>query len=162
MRLLATTFVVAAALAATPAHAQSGWGMSEPISGHVGELSQLSPAHRYWETCKSGDAEAVTRACGRLIGARVSRLHTAAAHYFRSIALETLGDNEQSLRDLRRAYSIFAFAVDENADDPNALYGRGLTLIRLGHQADGETDIARARVLSRDDGGAGRFFATPN
>lgn len=161
MRLLATAFV-AAALVGTPAHAQSGWGMSEPISGHVGELSQLSPAHRYWETCRSGDAEAVTRACGRLIGARVSRLHTASAHYFRSIALETLGNSEQSLRDLRRAYSIFALAVDENADDPNALYGRGLTLIRLGHPADGEADIARANSISGDEGGAGRFFATPN
>lgn len=161
MRLLAAVFV-AAALMVAPAHAQSGWGMSEPISGHVGELSQLSPAHRYWQTCRSGDPEAVTRACGRLIGARVSRLHTASAHYFRSIALETLGHGEQSLRDLRRAYSIFALAVDENADDANALYGRGLTLIRLGHQADGEADIARANAMSGDVNGAGRFFATPN
>lgn len=162
MRLLAAAFVAAAALVATPASAQSGWGMSEPISGHVGELSQLSPTHRYWETCRSGDAQVVPRACGRLIGARVSRLHTASAHYFRSIALETLGDSEESLRDLRRAYSIFALAVDENANDANALYGRGLTLIRLGHQADGEADITRANSLSPDERGAGRFFATPN
>ncbi len=160
MRLLAICFT-AAALIATPVHAQSGWGMSEPIGGHVGELSQLNPTHRYWQTCRSGNAEAVTRACGRLIGARVSRLHTASAHYFRSIALETLGHSEQSLRDLRRAYSIFALAVDENADDPNALYGRGLTLIRLGHRADGEADIARANRMSGDENG-GRFFATPN
>ncbi len=156
MRLLAAAFIAAAALAATPAHAQSGWGMSEPTSGQVGELSQLSPAHRYWDICRSGAPDAVARACGRLIGARVSRLHTASAHYFRSIALETLGDSDQALHDLRRAYTIFAFAVDEDADDPNALYGRGLTLIRLGHAADGEADIARATTLS--EGGAGRFF----
>jgi hypothetical protein len=80
MRLLAAAFVVAAALVAAPAQAQSGWGMSEPIDGNVGELSPLSPAHRYWDTCRSGEAHAVARACGRLIGARVSRLHTASAH----------------------------------------------------------------------------------
>ena len=157
MRLFAAFIIAAAAaLAATPAYAQSGWGMSEPVAGRVGELSPLSPTHRYWDACRSNDVEAAARACGRVIGARVSRVHTGSAHYFRAIALASLGDSEEALRDLRRAYGIFAQTLDAEEDNANALYGRGLTLIRMGYGADGEADIARAVALS--GGRAGQFF----
>jgi tetratricopeptide (TPR) repeat protein len=156
MRTFAAFIIAAAALAATPAYAQSGWGMSEPVGGNVGELSPLSPTHRYWDVCRSDDANAAAHACGRVIGARVSRLHTGSAHYFRAVALEALGDSEQALRDLRLAYGVFAHALDANENDANALYGRGLTLIRLGYAADGEADIARAAALS--EGRARQFF----
>jgi tetratricopeptide (TPR) repeat protein len=156
MRPFAAFIIAAAALAATPAYAQSGWGMSEPIAGHVGELSPLSPTHRYWDACRSDDVEAAAHACGRVIGARVSRLHTGSAHYFRALALASLGDSERALRDLRRAYGIFAQALDADENNANALYGRGLTLIRMGYPADGEADIARATALS--EGRASQFF----
>ena len=106
MRLLAVAATLAATLIATPALAQSGPGMSTPPTRSIGELSQLSPTHRYWEICLTGAGEEAVRACGRVIGARVSRLHTATAHYFRSVALTSMGRDQRALRDLRRAFPV--------------------------------------------------------
>ncbi|MGD9979027.1 MAG: hypothetical protein AB7H66_12430 [Hyphomonadaceae bacterium] len=157
MRLLAAAFALAATLASAPAaSAQAGWGMSEPERGHVGELSPLSPTHRYWRACLGEDIEAAVHGCGRVIGARVSREHTAAAHYFRSVALQSFGDDEHALRDLRRAYYSFVDILRGEETNALALYGRGLSLIRMGHRGDGEADIARAIALS--EGRAGQFF----
>lgn len=130
--------------------------MSEPVAGHVGELSRLSPTHRYWEACRGDDVEAAVRGCGRIIGARISREHTAAAHYFRSIALGSLGENQRALRDLRRAYYSFVDIVFEEERNALALYGRGLSLVRLGHEAEGRADMERAVAMS--DGRASQFF----
>lgn len=157
MRMFASAVLLAAALAAPPAMAQSGWGMSEPVGGHVGELSPLSPTHRYWAACLSDDPDAAIQACGRMIGARVSSLHTAAAHYFRSVALQSSGDEERALRDLRRAYYSFNDMLrGRDEEDALALYGRGLSLVRMGRQAEGEADMARAIAIS--EGEAGEFF----
>lgn len=143
MRLLAA-LTVAATLAASPAFAQAGPGMSDPQVRSHGELSQLSPTHRYWEICLGGNAEAAVRACGRVIGARVSRMHTATAHYFRSIALASLGESDRSTRDLRRAYYSYVDLLSDEDDNALARYGRGLSLIRMGRQEEGEQEMARA------------------
>ncbi|ANP46032.1 hypothetical protein [Candidatus Viadribacter manganicus] len=156
MRLLAVAAILAATLIATPALAQSGPGMSTPPTRSIGELSQLSPTHRYWEICLTGAGEEAVRACGRVIGARVSRLHTATAHYFRSVALTSMGRDERALRDLRRAYFSYVDLLFEEEDNALARYGRGLSLIRLGREAEGEEDITRARETS--EGRAGEFF----
>jgi hypothetical protein len=157
MRWFASAVLLAAALAAPPAMAQSGWGMSAPAGAHVGELSPLSPTHRYWEACLGDDADAAVHACGRIIGARVSGLHTAAAHYFRSVALQSAGEPARAQRDLRRAYYSFNDMLrGRQEEDALALYGRGLSLVRMGHQAEGEADIARAVAIS--EGEAGEFF----
>ncbi|MEQ1817826.1 MAG: hypothetical protein ABL871_04385 [Terricaulis sp.] len=154
MRLFAA-LAIAATLAA-PAAAQSGPGMSNPPARTMGELSQLSPTHRYWEICQGDDAEAAVRACGRMIGARVSRMHTATAHYFRSIALQSLGHDERALRDLRRAYYSYVDLLQDEDDNAVARYGRGLSLIRMGRQAEGEAELQRAAAVS--DGHASEFF----
>ena len=156
MRLLAVATALAATLAATPALAQAGPGMSNPETGTSTPLSQLSPTHRYWQSCLTGDGEAAVRACGRIIGARVSRMHTATAHYFRSIALQSIGENERALRDLRRAYFAFGDLVFENETNAIARYGRGLSLMRMGHQEEAEQEIARATANS--EGEASHFF----
>lgn len=157
MRLFASALVLAAAvLAAPPAMAQSGWGMSAPVRGHVGELSPLSPTHRYWAACLGEGGDAAVHACGRVIGARVSRIHTASAHYFRSVALSAAGDDERALRDLRRAYYTFTDIVRADDRDALALYGRGLSLVQMGHRAEGEADMARAVAIS--EGEVGQFF----
>lgn len=158
MRLFASALVLAVAILAAPsATAQSGWGMSAPIRGYVGEpLSPLSPVHRYWAACVGESGEVAVRACGRVIGARVSRIHTASAHYFRSVSLSAAGEDERALRDLRRAYYTFTDIVRANDRDALALYGRGLSLVQMGHQTEGEADMARAAALS--EGEAGQFF----
>lgn len=157
MRLLASAVLLAAYLTVPPALAQSGWGMSQPAGAHLGELSQLSPVHRYWEACLGEDADAAIHGCGRVIGARVSGLHTAAAHYFRSVALQASGEHERAQRDLRRAYYSFSDMLrGRGAGDALALYGRGLSLVRMGHEAEGEADIARAIAIS--EGEAEEFF----
>lgn len=156
MRLLAAAAAIAATLAVSPAFAQSGPGMSSPPTGTAGNLNQLSPTHRYWETCLSGEAQAAVRACGRVIGARVSRVHTATAHYFRSVAYKSLGRDDRALRDLRRAYLTFGDLVFENEGNAVARYGRGLSLVRMGHQEEGEQEMARAVATS--DGEASHFF----
>lgn len=156
MRLFGSAVLLAAALAASPASAQSGWGMSEPVGGHVGELSPLSPTHRYWANCLGEDSEAAIHACGRIIGARVSGLHTAAAHYFRSVALQSAGEEQRALRDLRRAYYSFNDMLGRREADALALYGRGLSLVRMGYASEGEADIARAIAMS--EGEAAEFF----
>ncbi|MEZ5955713.1 MAG: hypothetical protein R3C27_00665 [Hyphomonadaceae bacterium] len=156
MRLLAATVILAATLAATPAFAQAGHGMSNPTTGATTSLSQLSPTHRYWESCLTSEGETAVRACGRVIGARVSRMHTATAHYFRSIALHSLGQDERALRDLRRAYFTFGDLVFENENNATARYGRGLSLQRLGHHQEAEQELARATISS--NGEASHFF----
>lgn len=156
MRLFAVATALAAILATTPALAQAGLGMSNPQTGVMTPLSQLSPTHRYWQSCLTGDAQSAARACGRVIGARVSRLHTATAHYFRSIAFTSLGEDERALRDLRRAYFAFGDLISENEGNSVARYGRGLSLQRMGHQQEAEQEIARAITIS--DGEAGHFF----
>jgi hypothetical protein len=122
--------------------------MSDPTRT-IGELSQLSPTHRYWEVCRGDDAEAAVRACGRMIGARVSRMHTATAHYFRSVAFASLGQNDRATRDLRRAYFTYVDLLFEEENNALARYGRGLSLVRMGRQEEGEQEIARA--VSADD-----------
>lgn len=156
MRLPAAAAAIAATLAVTPAFAQAGHGMSDPPTRGAGELSQLSPTHRYWQACLGHDPEVVVRACGRVIGARVSRMHTAAAHYFRSIALQSLGEDERALRDLRRAYFTFGDLVFENENNAVARYGRGLSLQRMGHQQEAEQEMARA--IANSEGQASHFF----
>ncbi|MBX3428348.1 MAG: hypothetical protein KF779_02070 [Hyphomonadaceae bacterium] len=155
MRLLAALAVAAMLVVAGPVAAQSGPGMSDSTRT-LGELSQLSPTHRYWETCRSEDAEAAVRACGRMIGARVSRMHTATAHYFRSIALKSLGQDDRALRDLRHAYYSYVDILNDEQDNAVARYGRGLSLIRMGRESEGEAEIARATAVS--EGHAADFF----
>jgi len=130
--------------------------MSQPVGAHVGELGQLSPTHRYWQACLSAEAATALHGCGRIIGARVSREHTAAAHYFRSIALASLGEDRRALRDLRRAYFSFVDILFEDDANALALYGRGLSLVRMGHEAEGRADMAAALAISQ--GRAERFF----
>lgn len=156
MRLFAAAVTLAATLAATPAFAQAGHGMSDPPEREIGALSQLSPTHRYWQTCRGDDPRAAVRACGRVIGARVSRMHTAAAHYFRSIAHSALGQEERALRDLRRAYLSFGDLVFENENNAVARYGRGLSLMRLGHHQEAEQEMTRA--IANSEGEASHFF----
>jgi tetratricopeptide (TPR) repeat protein len=157
VRLLAAVIASTATLALAPAaSAQAGWGMSEPAAGQVGELSRLSPVHRYWEACLTGEAETAVHGCGRVIGARISREHTATAHYFRSIAYRSLGEDRRALRDLRRAYFSFYDIVFEEERNALALYGKGLSLIRMGHEAEGQADLDRAIAMS--DGRVSQFF----
>jgi len=156
VRLLAAAVIFAATLAAAPASAQSGFGMSDPATRDINGLSQLSPTHRYWQTCLGDDPDAAVRACGRVIGARVSRTHTATAHYFRSIALHSLGQDDRAIRDLRRAYFSFGDLVFENEDNAIARYGRGLSLHRMGHSEEGDAEMARATAAS--NGEARSFF----
>jgi len=156
VRLLAALAIAATLVVAAPAAAQSGPGMSDPTTRSLGELSQLSPTHRYWEICRGDDAEAAVRACGRMIGARVSRMHTATAHYFRSVALKSLGQDDRALRDLRRAYYSYVDLLSDETDNTVARYGRGLSLIRMGREAEGQAVIERAVTAS--DGRAAEFF----
>ncbi len=143
-------------LAATPAFAQAGPGMSDRGVRDMGGLSQVSPTHRYWESCLTGEPTIAVRACGRIIGARISRTHTATAHYFRSIALQSLGHEDRALRDLRRAYLTFGDLVFENENNTVARYGRGLSLKRMGH--DQEADQEMARAIANSQGQASHFF----
>ncbi len=155
MRLLAAAVTFVATLVATPALAQAGPGMSNPPNV-AGNLSQLSPTHRYWASCLTGEGETAVRACSRVIGARVSRMHTATAHYFRSIALQSLGEDERALRDLRRAYFTFGDLVFENENNTVARYGRGLSLQRMGHLQEAEQEMSRA--IANSQGEASHFF----
>lgn len=156
MRLLAALATTVTLAATGPAAAQAGLGMSNPPTRALGDLDQLSPTHRYWEICRGDDAEAAVRACGRMIGARVSRMHTATAHYFRSVALKSLGQDQRAVRDLRRAYYSYVDILFEQDDNAVARYGRGLSLIQMGREAEGEAEIARATAWS--DGRAAEFF----
>jgi tetratricopeptide (TPR) repeat protein len=53
--------------------------------------------------------------------------------------------------DYQQAWSDFAAAVDDDETDGHALYGRGVAAVRLGRQAEGEADIARAREIEGED-----------
>jgi hypothetical protein len=76
-------------------------------------------------------------------------MHTATAHYFRSVAFASLGQNDRATRDLRRAYFTYVDLLFEEENNALARYGRGLSLVRMGRKEEGEQEIARA--VSADD-----------
>lgn len=84
------------------------------------------------------DLEAGRRHCDRAVSRSSGVDGLVARGYFRFMQ----GEFDTAADDFRRA-------VDRDASDPIALYGRGVTAVRLGREAEGEADIAHARALSQ-------------
>jgi tetratricopeptide (TPR) repeat protein len=83
------------------------------------------------------DLDRAWRFCNR----SVSRSNGAAiALTARGYLLFTQGQFEQAASD-------FARAVEDDPYDATAVYGRGVTSIRLGRQSEGQADIDRAREM---------------
>ena len=144
MRALAFAFAAAATFAA-PA---SGENPLAHIGGATyGESRITASTVRYWNNCTAGlevGANTALHDCSRIIGARLSHTRTAAALYYRGRIYRDLGMHARASADFQSAYVAFNAILAADAEDALAIYGRGLSAIGLGHQAEGAADIDRA------------------
>lgn len=148
MRALVLAFVAAAALTAT-AFAEAG--LAHVGGASYGEARITASTARYWNNCAAGievGAALAVHDCGRIIGARLSRTRTASALYYRGRAYRDVGRVSDAHTDFRSAISAFEQILRDDSNDPVALYGRGLSLIGLGHVAEGSAEIDRATALN--------------
>lgn len=169
MRSFAIALFVSVLTATTPAASQiaGSWGGRSPAympggpmnapsipTGPNSALSGLSTGSGdYWSRCIGGDNVSVQqsiRSCGRVIGARQSRVVTAAAHYYRAKHYETLGDTEAVQRDYERALQLFTAETRANRTDAIAFYNRGGLLAHFHEYDRAIADFRQAAALNAD------------
>jgi hypothetical protein len=140
---LATT-----ALLATPAFADAGGTQAGGVA--YADVGITASTARYWNNCVDGIAVGAGTAvhdCGRIVGARLSRRRTATAYYYRARAYSELGMSSSASGDFRNSLTTFEQILRSDDDNALAIYGRGLSLIGLGREAEGAADIDRATTL---------------
>jgi hypothetical protein len=143
-------------LAFAAAGVLSGAALADPGLAHVGGASYgeariTASTARYWNNCAAGvevGAVLAVRDCGRIIGARLSRTRTASALYYRGRAYRDVGRSSEARADFQDAFTTFEQILHDDANDPIALYGRGLSLIGLGRTAEGAANIDQATNLN--------------
>lgn len=99
---------------------------------HAARCEARAAAGVDWETARAACEEAIRLAD-----------QDAYVHFSRGFLKFRQGD-------LAGAFADFSTAVEHNAESAPGLYGRGVTAIRLGRQAEGEADLARALSLDAD------------
>jgi tetratricopeptide (TPR) repeat protein len=116
-------------------------------------LNGVINASDYWSRCIGGDSIPVRqsiRSCGRVIGARQSRVITAAAYYYRAKHHEELGDPEAVQRDYERALELFTAETRASQSDPIAFYNRGGLLAHFHEYDRAIADFRQAAALNAD------------
>ena len=93
-------------------------------AAHAGRCEARAAAGVQWEVAESACAAALRNSGG---GALFSR-----------------GFLRFMQGDFQRAWADFDAALEQDADNAQALYGRGVAALRLGRRAEGQADIARA------------------
>lgn len=144
----AIVFAIAVSAFAAPALADPG--LAHIGGASYGEARITASTARYWNNCTAGievGAALVAHDCGRIIGARLSRTRTASAYYLRGRAYREVGRTADAQADFQSACTTFEHILKDNADDPMAIYGRGVSLIGLGRSSEGETEINRATAI---------------
>jgi tetratricopeptide (TPR) repeat protein len=169
MRYLATVLFVSTLAMATPAAPQiaGSWGGRSPAYMPGGPMSSYSitggpnsaltgfnvSSGDYWARCIGGDnvpVERSIRSCGRVIGARESRVVTAAAHYYRAKHYEELGDTEAVQRDYERALELFTMETRANPTDAIAFFNRAGVLAHFHEYDRAIADYRQAAALNAD------------
>jgi tetratricopeptide (TPR) repeat protein len=141
----ASLIAAIATVFAVPAFAEPG--LAHVGGASYGEARITATTARYWNNCAAGievGAALAVHDCGRIIGARLSRTRTASAQYLRGRAYRDVGRAFEARGDFEEAVATFEQILRDDAGDPIALYGRGLSLIGLGRTAEGAADIDRA------------------
>jgi tetratricopeptide (TPR) repeat protein len=139
----------AALLSATPAHAQSGWGMSG-AARHPQAMGIIEYQSRDWAQCAGEEVIAPQRAisaCGRIIGERVSRDITATAYFYRSELYRQIGDAQRADADVGRSVSLLTELTQVEPDNPD--YASNLAYLRgqMHDYAGGAADFTRLVAL---------------
>lgn len=146
-------------LSIEPASAQT-WanpiqnGMLRPPPARAVEMPHASLGSEwgsdYWSLCAYSDPrsrERAIRACGRIIGQRVSRTHTAAAHYYRGKLRRLAGDLDEAQSDLNRALDLFSAVIRSESRDPFAYINRAAVVNFLGRYDEALADYASAAAM---------------
>ncbi len=166
LALCALVGALSLALSATSAHAQAAM-MSEPfrqgydLTGDEilpdgywwGEdLAALDSAPNDWSRCARRDrsnAARAIRSCGRVIGERVSRKHTAAAYSYRGQLYNGEGDGERANADYERALRVFSEIIpSERERNPIAYSNRASVLSWMGRYDEALADAARGIAIA--------------
>lgn len=122
-------------------------------TGYWGEdLAALDSAPNDWSRCARRDRTNTARAirsCGRVIGERVSRQHTAAAYLYRGQLYNREGDGERADADYERALRLFSEIIpSERERNPIAYSNRASVLLWMGRHEEALADAARAIAIA--------------
>lgn len=135
MRTLAA-FLIALAFSAS-AHAQSGWGMTDPSGQGFGRPSLHYPGDANWNRCTDDSLglplEESLAACDRLFADwRGSHLNTGAVHWYRAMRYYDHSRHTEGDAELDAAAAAFELAIRANPRDPDGYNNRAAVLVRRG------------------------------
>jgi tetratricopeptide (TPR) repeat protein len=159
MRLLAAASTFAAILAA-PAAAQTimdyypgpNPGSTVEYYGPTSRLGAIGiSSGDHWSRCVGGanvTAQRSIRSCGRIIGERISRVHTATAYYNRARHHEELGEAELMQADYARAIELFGAEIGARAGSSISYFNRGIVLAHFNDLDRAASDFQAAARLS--------------
>ncbi len=149
MRYVTGLTIVCSLLLASPAWAQSGWGMSG-AARHPQNMGFIEYQSRDWAQC-TGEEELTPQraigACGRIIGERISRDITAAAYHYRSLLYREAGDIARADADASRAADLLVELTQIEPDDPEHTSNLAYLRLQSGAYAAGATDFGRLAAM---------------
>lgn len=135
MRLIGTAAFLAIALIGT-AYSQSAGsaaGNTTAAAAPLGDAEIQQPRNRriaygtHWVRCMGfgeTDERRAIRSCGRIIGERITRWHTATALYNRAQHYDEIGEGSAAERDLAEALRLFTDSIGAYPQDPYGYINR--------------------------------------
>lgn len=152
MRTLAA-FLIALVFSAS-AHAQSGWGMTDPYGQGFGRPSLHYPGDANWNRCTDPSvglplADSIA-ACERLLVERPGHLNTGAIHWHRAMRYYDHGFSTEGDAALDAAAAAFGLSIRANPRDSSGYNNRAGVLLRRRQFEAALADYNRAIALNSD------------
>lgn len=132
-----------------------------PAAAPPGEAQITQPRTRriaygtHWARCMGlgeTDERGAILSCGRIIGERVTRWHTATAHYNRARHYNDLGDSAAAERDLAIALRMFTDSIGAYPRDPYGYINRATLFEYMERYDEALADYDRAIAADADLG----------
>lgn len=159
MRSLAIAVAFAAAFVCAPAaFGQTDDSMevaTAPPSQTQPAAPRRLPYGNHWVRCLglgTTDARGAILSCGRIIGERITRVHTATAYYNRGRHYNELGDTTAANADLTTALRMFTDAIGADPRNGYGYINRATLYEYLERYDDALADYDRAIVVAEDLG----------
>lgn len=159
MRALVIAATLVTALAWAPlTHAQTEAAAAPPTEG---EASVDAPRARriaygnHWVRCLGygeTDERGAILSCGRIIGERITRIHTATAYYNRGRHYNELGETAEAERDLATALRMFTDAIGADPRNPYGYINRATLFEYLKRYDDALADYEHAIAVDDEIG----------
>jgi len=163
MRLIGTVAVLAIALIGT-AYAQSAGSAADnapAVAAPLGDAEIQQPRNRriaygtHWVRCMGfgeTDERGAIRSCGRIIGERITRWHTATALYNRAQHYNEIGESSTAESDLAEALRLFTDSIGAYPRDPYGYINRATLFEYTERYDEALADYERAIAADGDLG----------